>query len=43
MQKGGQEDGMIEIIVVVAGTLLLVTAGRARRPAPQPVRVPRKR
>ena len=30
---------MIELILVVAGTLLIATAGRALRPVPQPVRV----
>ena len=35
------EDEMIGLIVAVAGTLLLVTAGRGRKPAPQPVRVKR--
>ena len=34
---------MIELILVVAGTLLLITAGSAPRLAPQPVRTRRKR
>lgn len=29
---------MLGVIIVVAGTLLLITAGTRRRPAPQPVR-----
>ena len=36
------EDGMIELIIV-AGTLLLISAGTMRRPAPRPVRANRKR
>jgi hypothetical protein len=38
MQKGTQENIMVGVIIAVAGTLLLITAGRRRRPAPQPVR-----
>lgn len=30
------------VLIAVAGTLLLIAAGNARRPAPQPVRVNRK-
>ena len=29
---------MIEVIIAVAGTLLLISAGKGRRLAPQPVR-----
>ncbi len=29
---------MVGVIIAIAGTLLLITAGRRRRPAPQPVR-----
>ena len=38
-----EEYGMFELIVAVAGTLLLISAGRGRRAAPQPVRVNWKR
>ena len=34
---------MLEVIIAVAGTLLLIAAGRAKRPAPQPVRTKRTR
>lgn len=34
---------MIEILIAVAGTLLLIAAGRAQRPVPVPVRPNRKR
>lgn len=34
---------MIELVVVVAGTLLLIAAGNARRPEPVPVRNDRKK
>jgi hypothetical protein len=37
MQNECAEDGMIGLIVAVAGTLLLITAG-GRRPQRQPVR-----
>ena len=33
---------MIGVIVAVAGTLLLISAGRRRRPAAQPVRTKRR-
>ena len=33
---------MIGVIVAVAGTLLLISAGRRRRPAVQPVRTKRR-
>lgn len=33
---------MIEIIVAVAGTLLLIAAGRQRRPVPVPVRMKKR-
>lgn len=29
---------MLGVIILIAGTLLLITAGTGRRPAPQPVR-----
>jgi hypothetical protein len=38
MQNQVQEDGMVEIIIAVAGTLLLIVAGNRRRLALQPVR-----
>jgi hypothetical protein len=34
---------MIEILVAVAGTLLLIVAGNTTRPVPVPVRTDRKR
>ena len=43
MQKDRPEGDMIELIIAVAGTLLLISAGTKRRPAPQPVRTNRKR
>jgi hypothetical protein len=33
-----QENGMIELMIAVAGTLLLIAASRGRRLAPQPLR-----
>ena len=33
---------MIEIIIAVAGTLLLIAAGNSRRPAPVPVRTKKR-
>ena len=36
-----EERAMIEILVAVAGTLLLIAAGRSRRPVPVPVRTDR--
>jgi hypothetical protein len=33
------EDGMIEVIIALAGTLLLIAAGSKPRVAPVPVRV----
>ncbi len=29
---------MLGVIILIAGTLLLISAGTGRRPAPQPVR-----
>jgi hypothetical protein len=43
MQKGRQENIMVGVIIAIAGTLLLITAGRRRRPAPQPVRIRKPR
>jgi hypothetical protein len=37
------EDGMIEVILAVAGTLLLIAAGSKPRLAPAPVRVNRRK
>ena len=34
---------MIEILIAVAGTLLLIAGSRTKRPVPVPVRVDRKR
>jgi hypothetical protein len=39
MQNERREDLMLGVIIGVAGTLLLITAGTRRRPAVQPVRV----
>jgi hypothetical protein len=36
------EDGMIEVIIVVAGTLLLIAAGRERKLVPVPVKTRRR-
>lgn len=33
---------MIEILIAVAGTLLLIAAGNSRRPVPVPVRTDRR-
>jgi len=43
MQNGREENIMVGVIIVVAGTLLLISAGRRRRPSPQPVRVRKPR
>ena len=43
MQKWAAEGDMIELVIAVAGTLLLISAGTVRRPAPQPVRNKGKR
>lgn len=46
MQKGAHEpleDDMIGVLVAVAGTLLLISSGKRRRPAPQPSRSPDRR
>jgi len=37
-----REDMMAGVILVIAGTLLLI-AGTSRRPAPQPVRIDRRK
>jgi len=37
------EDGMIEVIIAVAGTLLLIAAGARPSLAPAPVRVNRRK
>jgi len=34
---------MVAVIIAIAGTLLLITAGRRGRPAPQPVRTRKPR
>jgi hypothetical protein len=34
---------MIEILIAVAGTLLLIAAGRTQRPVPVPVRTNRRK
>lgn len=34
---------MIEVVVAVAGTLLLIAAGISRRPVPVPVRTDRRK
>lgn len=43
MQYEVQEDGMISILIFVAGTLLLIASGSRSPLAPHPVRIPRKR
>lgn len=39
--RGG--DGMIELVIVIAGTILLIAAGNSRRPEPVPVRTERRK
>lgn len=34
---------MIELVVAIAGTLLLIAAGNTRRPVPVPVRTDRRK
>lgn len=34
---------MIEVVIAVAGTLLLIAAGNSRRPVPVPVRTDRRK
>lgn len=41
--KPGGGDGMIELVVVIAGTILLIAAGNSRRPEPVPVRTDRRK
>jgi hypothetical protein len=38
-----RENIMAGLIIAIAGTLLLITAGTRRRPAPQPVRTRKPR
>lgn len=40
--REGEEDGMIELVIAVAGTLLLIAAGNKNRPVPVPVRTKRR-
>ena len=41
--RWGQEDGMIEVIIALAGTLLLIAAGTKPRLMPAPVRTIRRK